>query len=167
MNNKKFTVFNIIVAVISLTVQYNGIYKFNIFGFTPMLFIGFLIPVCMFISELPSFFLGLAVGFTIDSVSLSAFGFNALILPLICLVTTLTVKYLFNNNISSCAVLSFVFSFIYFSLRFIAFYRNIRIADTLSHLFKVAVPCAILTAVFSAIIYLFEKRLTNRDHASR
>ena len=158
MLSKKYILLNIVIAVFAFVFQYNS---FNIFGSlnaTPMFTLGFIIVLSMFCSELSSFITGLAFGIITDAVATTALGFNSIVLPLICFGVSLLSHYLFNNNIRSCAVISLSVSFVYFTVKFMIFYSSVNAKETMMYLMRTAIPSAIITAAFSVLLYLFEKR---------
>lgn len=158
MAKRKYVLINIVVALLTFILQYNS---FNIFGSlnaTPMFSLGFIIVLSMFFPEFNSFFLGLLFGIITDSVATTAFGFNTIFMPLICLGVSLLSHYLFNNNIKSCTVISLLVSFSYFAVRFLIFYPSVNAKEIMTYLIKTDLPSAIITSVFSVLLYLFEKR---------
>ena len=158
MSSRKYIFLNIVIAVLTFVFQYNSFDIFGSLNATPMFSLGFIIVLSMFCSELSSFILGLAFGIMTDAVATTALGFNSIVLPLICFGVSLLSHYLFNNNIISCAVISLSVSFVYFTVKFMIFYSSVNAKETMMYLMRTAIPSAIITAAFSVLLYLFEKR---------
>ncbi|MCQ2454736.1 MAG: rod shape-determining protein MreD [Clostridia bacterium] len=167
MPKKSYIAVNVIIAVLCFVLQYN---RFNLFKFmnaSPMFPLGFLIILSMFLSELSSFVWGVLFGIIVDSFSTTALGFNSIIFPLFAFLVSFIVHYLFNNNIMSSAVLTVSCCLVYFTVRFLIFFPSVSAKDTLSYIIRAAIPSAIITAVFSVLLYLFEKKIFKNQMAPR
>jgi len=152
---------NIVLFLIALFLQYNGVYTVSVFGFSPFLPLCILISISMFVSEISAFFLGFSVGFVADAFSSTTFGFNSIVLALVGLFVSLIAHYLFNNNIRSSIVLQLGFTVIYSLVRWLVFYSHVAAGDTLRYLVGVALPSAVFTAVISIGVYYLEKKIFN------
>ncbi len=151
---------NTIIFTILIFIQYNGVFSLKIGNANPMLPLALLVVISMFCSELSSCINGLIVGFFIDCVASTPDGFNAIILFLLGLGVSITVRHLFNNNIWSALALCGIAGIIYFIIRWvfsIAF--SLSFTENLTYLIRYALPSVFYTAVFVAPFYFLEKKL--------
>ncbi len=160
MQSKNKTVLiNIIIAVVLFCIEYCGIFGTKYLGVLPFLPLGFLVTVAMFSTELGAVIIGVITGIFVDSVSSTGLGFNSIIFPIIALFVALISHYLFNNNIRSCLVLSLLSTLLFNIIKFFVFNVAVGFDGFFEFLLKTSVPSAVLTAVFSAVLYFFEKKL--------
>jgi len=152
-------IINIILFLIAVVLQYNGVFSISVFGFSPSLTLSILIPLSMFLSEYTAFFCGLGVGIAVDAFSSTTFGFNSIVYSIIALLVCLVSHFIFNNNFRSNIVLVLAFSFLYYLARWFIFYGFVKIADTLHYIAGVAFPSAVFTAIISIAIYFVQKHI--------
>lgn len=164
---KKFLglhIVNALLFIILFLIQYNASFSINISSASPILPLTLLVVVCMVYSELRGAITGLMVGIFIDSVSSTPQGFNAIAFCILGLISVLTVKHLFNNNILSAISLCAICSFIYFVIRWIftyAFY--VSFTENMEYLITTAVPSCIYTAVLVIPFYYLEKYIYKKS----
>jgi len=149
---------NAILLLGAFFLQYNGVFKISVFGVSPCLPLCIVIAVSIFISEISAFFLGLTVGIIADAFTSTSFGFNSIIISVICLFVSLISHYLFNQNVRANIVLQLVFTVIYYVIRWLVFLSNVTASESLRHFISSILPSAVFTAIISILIYYIEKK---------
>lgn len=161
MNIKKHPVIftlNILIFFFSILFYYTNILSINIKGATLLLVLPALTAYSLFHSPLRSGIVGLLCGIFIDSLTVGSFCFNAIALFCIGVFVSVSSSNLFNKNIQSATVLSFIVSAIYFIFKWIVFHtNNVSLTDSFMYLFKYALPSVILTAIFIFPFYYLYK----------
>ena len=156
----KTVLFDALMFIIALLLQYNPLFSLKIAGANPMLPLCILIVVSMFSSELYSFLWGLVAGVFADSASGAGFGFNTIAFMLTAFAVSFIVHYLFNNNVRSAAALSILAAFFYFALRWLfssVFGHTVN--DSFVYLYRNAIPSTVYTAIVTVPLYLIKKKL--------
>ncbi len=156
-------VINAVLCISLLLFQYNSFVSIKIGNANPMIPLAFLVTISFFCSETASCFVGLAMGLFIDSTAATKGFFNTIIFFLIAFAVSLTVRYLFNNNIRSCAVVSAVAGVVYFIVRWLLGYAfSCSLGDTLQYIFSYVFPSVIYTAIIAIPLYYLQKFLFAR-----
>lgn len=159
----KLRLINALLFAVLIYVQYNSVFTLNIARANPMLALALLVTVCMFCSEMTAAISGLIVGIFIDCVSMAPQGFNAILLMILGLLTSLVIRHLFNNNIFSAVALCALCTATYFLLRWVfclAFSSSFT--ENITYLMQTAFPSVIYTAVLAIPFYYLEKLLYNK-----
>ncbi len=153
---------NLFLFVVLLLFQYNSGISIKIAGANPLLPLALLFAVSMFVGELSAALIGLAVGVYMDGITATPVGFNAIILFLLALLVSLTVKYLFNNNIRSAIAVCLIATGIYFAFRWLLGFAFSGIDISLGYLTQFALPSTLYTSAFMIPFYYLEKYLLGR-----
>ena len=156
-------IINLLLCIVLLLFHYNSFVSIRIGNANPMIPLAFLISVCFFCSETTSCLAGLSIGLFIDSTAATKGFFNTVAFFLIAFAVSLTVRYLFNNNIRACAVISAIASVLYFIARWLFTYAFFgALGDTLQYIFAYAFPSAIYTIAITIPLYYLQKFLFAR-----
>ena len=159
-------IINALLFTVLLLIQYSTVISIKILTANPMLPLTLLVAIAMFSSELTACLTGLFVGMFVDSVASTPSGFNSIIFFILAFAVSLTVRYLFNNNIRSGLALCFLSSAIYALLRFVfCFAFSNSFSESLNYLLRYTLPSAVYTALLIIPFYylqrfLFEKLST-------
>lgn len=153
----------ILIFVLILLTHYTSGLSLSIKGITPLPMLPLLTAFCMFHDESQSTFAGLFTGILMDSVAAGAASFNAVLLAVIALCTSLVVRYFFNNNIRSALTLSFTGSLVYFIVKWVMFFAfKETVQGNFIYLLKFALPAVLYTNIFIFPFYYLQKALYNR-----
>lgn len=157
----RYIVLIVFIALVTLVLQFNGSLNITKFSAFPLFPLGFIVAISMFSSELRSVIIGLIMGILVDSCASSNYSFNTLVYPLIAFGVSLIAHYLFNVNVRSCLLLSLLSAILVLSLNYIVYDFSVGFNNLLVYFLRNIVPSAIITAVFSAILYFINKKIYN------
>ena len=103
---------------------------------------------------------GLVLGVCMDSAASGTLCFNAIVLMLSAALVSASSSRLFNRNLRSAVLLSFLLTLFYFVLRWLIFYAfTVSAQDNLTYLLHYAFPSVIYTNVFIFPFYFLYKKL--------
>lgn len=140
-------------------IQYTPNLLPSFLGVKPLLLVVFAVSIAMFEGEGPAMWIGLAAGLLMDMSAGSVFGFNGLILMLICYVCGALVVYLMRNNIVSAMVLGVCSLILLGLLRWFFFYVLWGDPKHWYYLYAVMLPQVIYTAVMMPIAFFFNRSI--------
>ncbi len=126
-------------------------------GVKPLLLVVTAISIAMFEGEGAGTWIGLAAGLLIDLSAGGPFGFNGLMLMLICYVCGALVVYLMRNNIVSAMVLGIAGLLLLGLIRWFFFYVLWRDQKMWYYLYAFMLPQIIYTAATMPIAFFFNR----------
>ncbi len=92
---------------------------------------------------------GILSGALIDSVSSGAYCYNTILITILACFVSLASDNLFNKNIQSAAVLSFIVSGVYYVFLWLLFHNfGSSLEDSVGYLLSYAFPSAVYSALF-------------------
>ena len=147
MNEKrsvKTAVISFFLFSLLFLLHYSDVISISIKTATPIILLPLLCAFSMFSTPAVSAATGLVLGICMDS---AASG-------------TLCSSRLFNRNLRSAALLSFLLTLIYFILRWLIFYAfTVGAQDNLTYLLHYAFPSVVYTNIFIFPFYFLYKKL--------
>lgn len=146
-------------------IQYNGAFSISISHANPMLPLCMVICVSMFSGEVSSVLFGLFAGVLTDGVSSTPLCFNTLLMMLLALGVSLSVRYLVNNNLRSAVILGVCVSLIYYLVRWIFVVFTAQIGSEVKYILGYVFPSVIYSAVIVIPLYLLEKHITKKFYS--
>ncbi|MBO4468133.1 MAG: hypothetical protein J5766_02415 [Clostridia bacterium] len=152
-------ILNVIIAAFTLFLQFDSSILDGDFAFFPLFPLGFTVVISMFTSELGAFVCGMIMGIFVDSSSSVHFSFNTIFYALIAVTVSLLVRYLFNNNVRSCVVISFFAAIFLLTVRYLVSFPLPGFNNVFKHFLKDIVPSSILTVIFSVVLFYIEKKI--------
>lgn len=123
----------------------------------PLLFIPLALAIAMREQEIPAVAAGLAAGFMMDVACDKLLGFNAFLMAVFCLITSLLFLHLLRQNALNLWWISVIATLLQGSLDFLFFFAIWRQPDLAFIFFKTFLPSMAITAVLSPLIYLAVK----------
>lgn len=162
--NKKYSVKAAVISFLLFfflfLLHYSDVISISIKTATPIILLPLLCAFSVFSSPAVSAVTGLALGICMDSAASGTLCFNAVVLMLSAMLVSAVSSRLFNRNLRSAAVLSFLLTLVYFVLRWVIFYAFTAGAqDNLTYLLHYAFPSVIYTNVFIFPFYFLYKKL--------
>lgn len=131
---------------------------------SPFLMLPLLTAYSMFKDELSASVVGAVVGAFVDSVSNTPACFHTVVLFVLCFMTSLISKYLFNINYRSAIVLSILGNTFYYLARWIVCYAfSTPITDSLIYIFEYALPSIVFNAVFVLAFFFIERKFNKAN----
>ena len=128
----------------------------------PLLLIPIAINISMRESEMTSAITGLICGYVLDMACGKLVGFNAFLLMIFCLFTSLLFQYLMRQNVINIIAITFVATIIQGLLDFF-FYYAIWGYDKVGSVFTNEIlPSMIFTIIWSGILYVIVKFIYNK-----
>jgi len=129
-------------------------------GVKPLLLVVFAISIAMFEGDGPAIWIGLSAGLLMDLQSGNqGFGFNAILLMIICFVCGTLVVYLMRNNIITAIVLAFGSMLILGLLRWLFFYVIPGDPKVGYYLYAVMLPQIVYTVLAMPIAFYFNRAI--------
>lgn len=137
-------------------------------GVKPLLLVVFAISIAMFEGDGPAIWIGLAAGILMDiQAGNSGFGFNAIMLMIICFACGSLVVYLMRNNITTAMVLALAGMLVMGLSRWLFFYVLWGAPKTGYYLYAVMLPQIVYTVLIMPIAFYFNRaiatHLTSED----
>ena len=127
---------------------------------TPIVFLLFLCVFSLSPPPAPPPATGLVLGVCMDSAASGTLCFNAIVLMLSAALVSASSSRLFNRNLRSAVLLSFLLTLLYFVLRWLIFYAfTVSAQDNLTYLLHYAIPSVIYTNIFIFPFYFLYKKL--------
>lgn len=123
----------------------------------PLLFIPMALAIAMGEQELPAVGIGLAAGFMMDVACDKLLGFNAFLMAVFCLITSLLFLHLLRQNALNLWWISVVATILQGCLDFLFFFAIWRQPDLSFIFFKTILPSMALTAVLAPLVHLAVK----------
>ena len=157
---KKFLIaaFNVMIFFVFSLLHYSNILSFKIFGAGTILLIPLLVAFSLWHSPIACAIAGMLSGIILDSSAQGSYCFNAIILLLIGVFVSVTSNTLFNKNLPSAIVISFICSVIYYLMQWVIFQTfSEGVHYSLTFLLEISLPSAILTALFIFPFYYLYK----------
>ncbi|MBQ2266402.1 MAG: hypothetical protein II342_03270 [Clostridia bacterium] len=157
---KKFLIaaFNVMIFFVFSLLHYSNILSFKIFGAGTILLIPLLVAFSLWHSPIACAIAGMLSGIILDSSAQGSYCFNAIILLLIGVFVSVTSNTLFNKNLPSAIVISFICSVIYYLMQWVIFHTfSEGVHYSLTFLLEISLPSAILTALFIFPFYYLYK----------
>lgn len=156
---KRYVFLNILIAVITFLLQFNNVFITNNLSFYPIFPLGFLVVISMFSTELHAVVIGLIMGVFIDCAVSTSYSFNTIVYPIVAFLIALTSHYLFNKNVLTCIMLSFLSVIFVSGAESLVFYFSSGFRNLLENFLKTDIPSALLTVVFSVILFYIENKI--------
>lgn len=159
-NLKKFltVAFNVMIFLIFSLLHHSNFSNIKIFGAGTILVIPILVAFSLWHSPIACAMAGMLSGIIMDSSAHGSYCFNAIILLIIGVFVSVTSNTLFNKNLPSAIVISFICSVAYYLMQWAFFHtRSEGISRSLSFLLEISLPSAILTALFVFPFYYLYK----------
>ena len=153
---------NALAVLLAMIIQYNGTFTVRIGGANPMLPLCICLAFSMLSGEVTGVITSLFIGIVTDSAASTPAYFHTIVFMLFSLSVALTVRYVFNNNVRSAAVIGICDSLLYYLLRFLFCVPKNGAEDSVGYLMQYALPSVIYTSVLVIPIYFFYKWLFNR-----
>lgn len=101
---------------------------------------------------------GLLLGICMDGAASSTYCFHAAVMMLTAAAVSVVSTYLFNRNIRSALLLSFLTSLVYYALRWLVFYAfSGSVQSSLTYLLSYALPSVLYTFLFIIPFYFLYK----------
>lgn len=161
----KLFLLNAAIAFVAFILQYNGTFGIKISTANPMLMLAVCIAFSMFSGELYSVIFALVLGIVTDGAAATPICFNTILFILISLSVSLTVHFLFNNNIRSAICLGLIGSAIYYIVRFIFCFSKNTLENSVGYILRYVLPSVIYTAVIVIILFFIEKKIFGKYYA--
>lgn len=150
--------FDVILFFIISLLHYSNFLNFKISGVGATLLIPLLVAFSMNHSPLTSALAGMFSGIIMDSSAHGTYCLNAILLLLIGTFVSVSSSTLFNKNLPSAIVISFICSVIYYLLQWAILHTfSEGITNSLSFLLEISLPSSILTALFIFPFYYLYK----------
>lgn len=156
-------IINALIVALAFIIQYNGVFSIKIGLANPMLILCVSLAFAMFSGELESVIFALITGMITDGAASTPICFNTLTFMLISLAVSLTVHYLFNNNIRSAIAIGIIGSAIYYLIRFAVCIPKQSLENSVGYLLRYALPSVIYTAAFIIPMFFIEKALFQKS----
>ena len=128
-------------------------------GVKPLLLVVFAISISMFEGENSAMWVGLAAGALMDLSSSRVFGFNTLLLMIVCYVCGVLVVFLMRNNIVSAMVLGTAGLLLIGLLRWFFFYALWGDTKTGYYLYAIMLPQVVYSAAAMPIAFYFNRTI--------
>ncbi len=129
-------------------------------GVKPLLLVVFAISIAMFEGDGPAIWIGLAAGLLMDLQSGNmGFGFNAIVLMVICFACGTLVVYLMRNNIITAIVLALAGMLIMGLLRWFFFYVIPGEPKLGYYLYAVMLPQIVYTVLAMPLAFYFNRAI--------
>lgn len=163
---KRHPMLNIIsflLFFLAFIIHYTDSISISIKNAVPIMILPLLTAFSMFSSPSASAVTGLIIGICMDGVASGTLCFNAVVLMLTAALTSTCAGSLFNRNIRSAILLSFISTLIYYVLKWIIFYAfTLTVRDNLTYLLSYAFPSIIYTNIFIIPFYFFYRHFYTR-----
>lgn len=130
-------------------------------GVKPLLLVVFALSISMFESENRAMWIGLIAGLFMDLGSSTVFGFNALILMVLCYICGVLVVFLMRNNIVSAMVLGVSGLMITELLRWFFVYVLWGDPKIWYYLYAIMLPRVVYSAVLIPAAFFFNRALVS------
>ncbi|MBQ6714104.1 MAG: rod shape-determining protein MreD [Clostridia bacterium] len=151
---------NFLLFLILAFAHNTGFHPFSIATANPFAVFALLIAFSMFATEWSSCFAGIFLGIFMDSGSANGSIFYTVLFFISALFVTVASRYIFNNNLRAAIVMCLICSLLLFGTRWLIFYGlHLGAAESITFLFKSALPSAVYTTVFIVPFYYFEKAI--------
>ncbi|MBO5210336.1 MAG: hypothetical protein J6B80_00230 [Clostridia bacterium] len=157
---KKFLLvaFNVMIFFVFSLLHYSNVFNFKIFGAGTTILIPILVAFSLWHSPIASAMAGMLSGIIMDSSAQGTYCFNAIILLIIGVFVSVTSNTLFNKNLPSAIVISFICSVVYYLMQWAIFHTfSEGVNHSLTFLLEISLPSAILTALFIFPFYYLYK----------
>lgn len=132
----------------------------KVYGVVPNFLLLFAVSVAVLEGEIYGVFVGAFAGFLMDNAGNKAFGFNALVVALICYGCGLLVVYLMRNTLLTSVILGFCSLTVLGIIRWFFFYVIWGYPDLWTELVRVALPTILYSIVFMPVIFLLNRVIT-------
>ena len=163
MNEKhsvKAAVISFFLFALLFLLHYSDVISISIKTATPIILLPLLCAFSMFSTPAVSAATGLVLGICMDSAASGTLCFNAVLLMLSAALISAFSSRLFNRNLRSAALLSFLLTLVYFILRWLIFYAfTVGAQDNLTYLLHYAFPSVVYTNIFIFPFYFLYKKL--------
>ena len=151
---------NVAVFFVVIIFHTSEIIDISIKNATPMLLLPLLTAFAFFSPMSACIIAGLISGTLLDSIS-QGYCFNTLVLLVLAISVNLIANTLFNKNLFSAVLLSFMTSGAYYLLRWCVFHLvNRTLEDSLGYLLLYGLPSAVYSAILIFPFYYLYKALT-------
>lgn len=128
----------------------------------PSFLICALVVSSMFFYEWYGFFAGLIGGMALDGVMTASSFMNTFLLMALCFFAGLVAHYVFNRNFKACMVLCFLFSVVYYFVRWVCVIAFSGEIFKFRYLAQVSFPCVLYTTAAAIPVY-FLFRWVSKD----
>lgn len=128
----------------------------------PLLLIPLGIALSLFLSEIPSAAIGFYCGLLIDVSAGKLWGVSSLLLIAVCVGSSLLFTHILRRNIINYSALVIAAVVIYFSLDYFFYFKMWGYESIGVVLRTKTVPCALLTCLFSPVIYFLITFITRK-----
>lgn len=142
-------------------IQYTPNLLPSFLGVKPLLLVVFALSISMFESENRAMWIGLIAGLLMDLGSSTVFGFNALILMILCYVCGILVVFLMRNNIVSAMVLGISGLLLMELLRWFFVYVLWGDPKIWYYLYAIMLPRVVYSAVLIPAAFFFNRALVS------
>ena len=163
MNEKrsvKTAVISFFLFSLLFLLHYSDVISISIKTATPIILLPLLCAFSIFSPPAAAAATGLVLGVCMDSAASGTLCFNAIVLMLSAALVSASSSRLFNRNLRSAVLLSFLLTLFYFVLRWLIFYAfTVSAQDNLTYLLHYAFPSVIYTNVFIFPFYFLYKKL--------
>lgn len=157
------TALNFLLFALLYILHYCGVFSIKIIGANPLSPLALLVATCMFCSEGTAAFAGLLLGIFMDAVSADSSFLYTLTFFICAVAVSLTVHYLFNNNIRSAIMLCVICCVFVYLARWLCFYCfGKNLSESIEYLLHYALPSVIYTALFIIPFYFLERRICRK-----
>lgn len=130
-------------------------------GVKPLLLSVFAISIAMFEGETSAMWFGFTAGMLMDTMSASVFGFNTIMLMVVCYFSGALVIFLMRNNIVSAMVLGVCGLLIIELLRWFFFYVLWGDEKMWYYLYAITLPQVVYSAVIMPIAFYFNRSIAS------
>lgn len=163
MNEKhsvKAAVISFFLFALLFLLHYSDVISISIKTATPIILLPLLCAFSIFSTPAAAAATGLVLGVCMDSAASGTLCFNAIVLMLSAALVSASSSRLFNRNLPSAVLLSFLLTLFYFILRWLIFYAfTVSAQDNLTYLLHYAFPSVIYTNVFIFPFYFLYRKL--------
>ncbi len=154
---QSFPIIESILAAAVFILHYTSLIDITIYTASPFILLSLTVAVAVFRGELTGLIFGAVCGAACDAVASSTVIFNCAALMFIGFFAGMLSKNIFNKNFKGSLLLSFIFSSLYFALKWFIFYLLPDVQGKVYNFLWQAVPCAIYTALFIIPFFFLEK----------
>ena len=152
----KTAVISFFLFSLPFLLHYSDVISISIKTATPIILLPLLCAFSMFSTPAVSAATGLVLGICMDSAASGTLCFNAVLLMLSAALISAFSSRLFNRNLRSAALLSFLLTLIYFILRWLIFYAfTVGAQDNLTYLFALCIPESLFIPIYLFFLFIF------------
>ena len=159
-NTKKALIFtfNALIIFLVSSLHYSDFLDLKIRSADATLIIPLLVAFSLWYSPLTSAVAGMTAGIIMDSSAHGSYCFNAIILLIIGALVSVSSSTLFNKNLPSAIVISFICSAIYHFMQWAIFHTYSEgVTNGFTFFLEITVPSIVLTTLFIFPFYFLYK----------